>query len=51
MLPSLVLKIMVMGTFDKGYVDSRTADSIDFMVVSVSGYMIYESILLDNFDF
>ena len=40
MLPSLVLKKMVMGTFDKGYVDSRTADSIDFMVVSVSRKII-----------
>lgn len=35
MLPSLVLKKMVMGTFNKGLVDDRTADSIDFVVESL----------------
>lgn len=35
MLPALVLKKMVMGTFDKGLVDNATADSIDFMVDSL----------------
>nr|CAD7441793.1 unnamed protein product [Timema bartmani] len=32
MLPSLVLKKMVMGNFTSGKVDPRIADSIDFMV-------------------
>ena len=36
MMPSVVLKKLVMGTFDKGFVDRRTADSIDFVVESVS---------------
>lgn len=35
MLPALVLKKMVMGTFNRGLVDSRTASSIDFMVESL----------------
>lgn len=38
-MPSLVLKKMVMGGFDKGLVDSDIADSIDFMVESVSEYI------------
>ena len=36
MMPALMLKKMVMGGFDKGYVDSKIAHSIDFMVDSVS---------------
>ncbi|KAG8191080.1 hypothetical protein JTE90_008394 [Oedothorax gibbosus] len=32
MFPSVVLKRMVMGNFNKGYVASSIADSIDFMV-------------------
>jgi hypothetical protein len=36
MLPSLVLKKMVMGNFTAFQVDNRIADSIDFMVESVS---------------
>ena len=35
-MPALVLKKMVMGNFDKGVVDEEIADSIDFMVQSVS---------------
>ena len=38
MMPAILLKKMVMGNFDKGYVDSEIADSIDFMVTSVSSY-------------
>ena len=36
MLPSLVLKKMVMGNFNAFQVDNRIADSIDFMVERVS---------------
>ena len=36
MLPAIVLKKMVMGNFDRGIVDQEIADSIDFMVQSVS---------------
>ncbi len=35
-MPAIMLKKMVMGNFDKGYVDTEIADSIDFMVTSVS---------------
>ncbi len=35
MMPAILLKKMVMGNFDKGFVDSEIADSIDFMVTSV----------------
>ena len=38
MMPAMMLKKMVMGNFDKGIVDSEIADSIDFMVYSVSSY-------------
>ena len=43
MMPALLLKKMVMGNFDKGMVDAEIADSIDFMVMSVS-YRIYYSL-------
>ena len=36
MMPAVVLKKMVMGSFDKGPVSPSIADSIDFMVESVS---------------
>lgn len=36
MMPALVLKKMVMGNFERGLVDPDIADSIDFMVESVS---------------
>jgi hypothetical protein len=36
MMPALVLKKMVMGNFDRGYVDSDICDSIDFLVERVS---------------
>ncbi|XP_048735832.1 uncharacterized protein LOC125651303 [Ostrea edulis] len=32
MMPALVLKKMVMGNFDRGYVDTDICDSIDFLV-------------------
>lgn len=32
MFPSVVLKRMIMGNFNKGYVEASIADSIDFMV-------------------
>lgn len=35
MMPSLVLKKMVMGNFERGLVDGDIADSIDFMVESL----------------
>lgn len=35
MMPSLFLKKMVMGNFDRGLVDSEIADSIDFLVEKV----------------
>ena len=35
MMPTLVLTKMVMGNFERGFVDSDIADSIDFMVESV----------------
>ncbi|PRD29606.1 UNVERIFIED_CONTAM: Maspardin [Trichonephila clavipes] len=35
MFPSVVLKRMIMGNFNKGYVESSIADSIDFMVEKV----------------
>ena len=44
MMPAILLKKMVMGNFDKGYVDSEIADSIDFMVTSVSWYPLKRSI-------
>ena len=44
MMPAILLKKMVMGNFDKGYVDSEIADSIDFMVTSVSWYPLERSI-------
>jgi maspardin len=34
-MPALVLKKMVMGSFDKGLVESNIANSIDFMVESL----------------
>ena len=37
-MPAILLKKMVMGNFDKGYVDSEIADSIDFMVTSVCDF-------------
>ena len=40
MMPAILLKKMVMGNFDKGYVDSEISDSIDFMVTSVSLYLL-----------
>lgn len=35
MMPALVLKKMVMGNFDRGYVDTDICDSIDFLVERV----------------
>lgn len=37
MMPSLVLKKMVMGNFDKGPVDPSICDSIDFLVEKLDG--------------
>ncbi|CAG2236602.1 SPG21 [Mytilus edulis] len=37
MMPSLVLKKMVMGNFDKGLVDPSICDSIDFLVEKLDG--------------
>ena len=45
MMPAVLLKKMVMGNFDKGMVDNDIADSIDFMVESVSWFKQY---LLDQ---
>ena len=39
-MPALLLKKMVMGSFEKGVVDSEIADSVDFMVASVSGSVL-----------
>ena len=38
MMPAVLLKKMVMGNFESGVVDSEIADSIDFMVESVSSF-------------
>jgi len=35
MLPSMVLKKMVMGNFSTQYMDSDVTDSVDFMVEKV----------------
>ncbi len=35
-MPAIVLKKMVMGNFDKGLLEKDIAESIDFMVDSVS---------------
>ena len=45
MMPALVLKKMVMGSFEKGLVQKDIADSIDFMVESVS-VVLYTNILV-----
>ena len=45
MMPAILLKKMVMGNFDKGFVDSEIADSIDFMVTSVSHQLLAPSML------
>ena len=36
MMPAILLKKMVMGNFEKGLVQKDIADSVDFMVESVS---------------
>lgn len=37
MMPALVLKKMVMGNFDRGFVDTDICDSIDFLVERLDG--------------
>ncbi|KAL5004592.1 hypothetical protein ScPMuIL_018048 [Solemya velum] len=37
MMPALFLKKMVMGSFEKGLVDSNIADSVDFLVDKLDG--------------
>ena len=44
MMPSFALKRMVMGGFDKGYVDKDIADSIDFSVGCVSVFRTVQSV-------
>ncbi|XP_062620918.1 uncharacterized protein LOC134282531 [Saccostrea cucullata] len=39
MMPALVLKKMVMGNFDRGFVDTDICDSIDFLVERLDGYI------------
>ena len=40
MMPSVVLKKMVISGFDKGQVDADIADAIDFMVDKVSRVVV-----------
>lgn len=35
MMPALILKKMVMGNFERGFVDADIADSVDFLVDKV----------------
>lgn len=50
-LPSLVLKRMVMGNFNNDKVDLRIIESIDFMVEKVSEYFTVVIISCESLDY